>query len=488
MAGQAGNTPSEGCSEPLRLTDLPDECLVQIFGQLSIKERCRSVAPVCQHWRALCASPDLLRTVDISAWLNHDGHRHYSAALPHCMRSLFPWLHRHAAPHVQRLSLSLQAPYRRNDYDSLQDQPGLLAEEQAVMAELPQALLGLLATACAAGRLHELSLDIGNMQVHLGPWLLPAASTLRSLRVHQDCVDLAVPAAAGLHGLTALQELSLSVEAGDLLFEPGCRLPSQSLTLLELNVNNCSSDPWLPAQELSALSALHTLHLYGPFATSSFEVLAGLPSLRCLRMHDCLALPRCLSELTRLSELSVCQDLSHLRQTAAQQQQADESLPFLSEGVAELCHLTSLQLRVSDSLSISTLPADLGDSLPLLRRFAWIGKAEDEGQLPSGMAHLRAAALPSAVAERSMARLAAGARLEQLGLYDADFYSSGQPPPGERRQQLHALALRVVRQLPSLRRLELTLAGQELEYASAAAKGVAPALNLDRFCLSYWWD
>ncbi|KAL4419956.1 hypothetical protein ABPG75_007054 [Micractinium tetrahymenae] len=476
------------CNSPL-LTDLPDECLVLIFGLLSIPERCRSVPPVCRRWRTLCASPELVRTVSIEAKLSYCV---YSGTVPlrQQMHSLFLWLHTHVAPHVQRLSLNLLAPYRRADWDddSLDDEPGKLADEEAVMAELPQALVGLLGAACAAGQLRELSLEIPHVQVHLGPWLLPAAGTLRSLSLNQEYTLLEVPVAAGLHRLTKLQELALCVDEGNILFRPGCRLPSQSLTQLYLTVVNPAEFQPLPSQ-VSTLSALRALWLNGIFTTCSSDALTGLPSLRCLRMCNCWALPGCLSQLTSLRELTVSQnwELSGLQLTAAAQEAVDDSLPFLSVGVAELRRLTSLLLRVSDHLSISTLPANLGHDLPLLRRFAWSGKREDEGALPIGMTSLRSAALPSPVAQRSLAQLAAARRLELLALNDSGLYSlHGQPVPGEGRQQQHALAVQAPQQLPSLRRLELTLSRADFQNAAAAVHGLAPALVVEPFDSWQW--
>ncbi|KAL4419944.1 hypothetical protein ABPG75_007042 [Micractinium tetrahymenae] len=394
--------PRSRCSAPLRLSYLPDECLVLVFGCLSITER-----------RA-------------------------------------DW-----------------------DDDSLEDEPEKLAEEETVTAELPPGLAGFLGVACAAGHLRELSLVVGNVQVHLGPWLLPAASTLRSLHLHQDCIDLALSAAAPLHRLTALQELHLSVDSADLLIERGCRLPSQSLTLLRLGTENSGdSHPHLPPQ-VSTLSALRTLRLDGTFAPTGFEALAGLPSLRCLCMHDCLALPHCLSELASLQELSICQVrvLSFQPPQEVQRQAVADSLPFLSEGLAELRRLTSLLLDVSNTLPISTLPADLGASLPLLRRFAWRGTHEDEGALPVGLTSLRAAVLPAAVAGRSLAQLAAAPGLEHLALWDSGF----------------APVLRVVRQLPSLRRLQPSLSGPDLQHVVTAVQGLAPALVVEPFNPRQWW-
>ncbi len=73
------------------------------------------------------------------------------------------------------------------------------------------------------------------LQVHLGPWLISAARTLQTLHLRQDWEHLIVSAAAPLHRLTALRELSLAVVWGDLLVEHGCCLPAQSLTRLRLS-------------------------------------------------------------------------------------------------------------------------------------------------------------------------------------------------------------------------------------------------------------
>lgn len=87
------------------------------------------------------------------------------------------------------------------------------------------------------------------LQVHLGPWLIPATGTLQALHLKQENVDLVVSAAAPLHQLTALRELSLSAARADMLVERGCRLPARSLTRLRLSAKEPMEDlPHLPSQ------------------------------------------------------------------------------------------------------------------------------------------------------------------------------------------------------------------------------------------------
>lgn len=244
--------------------------------------------------------------------------------------------------------------------------------------------------------------------------------------------------------------------------------------------------------QISTLSVLHTLQLHSPFAAPGFEALTGLPMLRCLRMNDCWALPRCLSQLTSLQELTVSQypSMNFDRPSGFAVHAVEDSLPFLSEGIAQLCHLTSLLLHVSKCVSIATLPANLGVTLPLLRRFGRFGRPDDEGQLPGGMTSLHTARLPVPVAERSMAQLAAAPGLEELAL--CSFTCQARRRGGfvqrlKKRQQQHAVALLAVQQLPSLRRLELSLSGPALKAAMVAVQGIAPIVIEEHLEQEWQW-
>lgn len=75
-------------------------------------------------------------------------------------------------------------------------------------------------------------------------------------------------------------------------------------------------------------------------------------------MDDCWALPRCLLRLTSLRELAVCQNSELIADIGDGQLPlaVEDSLPFLSKGVAQLCHFTSLLLHVSEHLLFATLP------------------------------------------------------------------------------------------------------------------------------------
>lgn len=122
--------------------------------------RWRYAACVCRRWRALCASAQLLRDVNVCV----DFNRRYDAQprlLPY-MHSVFDWLHMHAAPHAQRLRLGFEGILGHSDDDDDDDDVGrpTLAEEKAAKALLTRALTGLLGAACASGRLQELTVEL----------------------------------------------------------------------------------------------------------------------------------------------------------------------------------------------------------------------------------------------------------------------------------------------------------------------------------------
>jgi len=128
---------------------------------------------------------------------------------------------------------------------------------------------------------------LNRLQVRLGAWLLPVSSTLRSLKVSYGAADVAVPAGAPLHCLTALQELVLSAhDGGELLFHPSCRPPTQPLTKLDLDFI-CTENPQpLPSQ------ARHPAKMYS-VAVSELWMPSGAyltweSHLLCVPVHVCV--------------------------------------------------------------------------------------------------------------------------------------------------------------------------------------------------------
>lgn len=337
------------------------------------------------------------------------------------------------------------------------------------------------------------------MQVLLGPWLLPAASTLHKLCIHQDTGDIVIPEAAVLQRLTALQDLELCITdfIGIVRFEPRCRLPSQSLTSLRLGTNAYDAGAiialpplvrmpeggWgvkaallarLPSQvlwhlalmasrfshsnsaQLSELSALQRLQLDGIMDGASCDVLANLPALRCLVLNNCWAPPPCLPKLTALRALSI----SHAYVLNMREEEEDAHSEEEEQAIADTCafleqgwahpQLTALCLHLTRDLSITALPTDLGARLPALQAFAWVTEASDAsygGQLPAGLTRVRKLALPVPVAVRSAAQLAAASSLVSLLLYNERLVA---PVQGE-----VAAVAELLQRLPSLRLLGL---------------------------------
>jgi len=81
------------------------------------------------------------------------------------MDSLFEWLHRHVAPHLQQLDLNLVAPYEHGEAQAAAMDPQRLEEEVEVTEALPECLVALLSAVCGAGQLRDLHLYLVNMQV-----------------------------------------------------------------------------------------------------------------------------------------------------------------------------------------------------------------------------------------------------------------------------------------------------------------------------------
>lgn len=216
--------------------------------------------------------------------------------------------------------------------------------------------------------------------------------------------------------------------------------------------------------QLSELRELQRLELHGIYKAASCDVLARPPSLRCLRLQHCWAPPPSLSKLTALTALAIRQELIvHVFEDIPEEgfmaewnqdklQALADTRAFLASGCTQLRHLAALHLHfTADTLPITALPANLGACLPTLQRFAWTGSSE--GLLPAGLTGLQQLVLPEALAQRSVAQLAAAAGLECLALCYPRL--SSPEAQGEALHHQAAFAARLLPQLPSLRRLQL---------------------------------
>ncbi len=108
---------------------------------------------MCKRWHGVVTTdPRLLQSLDVELSCDTDGH----------LRSLLRFLSA-AAPHVQQLSLFLEAPPHNSEPKAHQ----LAAELQARLGRCTQ--------------LECLSLRLGGVPCTLGPWLAPLAGSLRRL-------------------------------------------------------------------------------------------------------------------------------------------------------------------------------------------------------------------------------------------------------------------------------------------------------------------
>lgn len=180
--------------------------------------RHRSLPLVSRRCWQLLRTPQLLHTVQVSISGSND-----ETAMPR-LRSLAQFLLKHGAGRVLRLQLDL----------------GSCGEAEHSAAEC-QVLAACAATACSG--LQELEIEC-QPTVTLSSWLLPLASSLRSLSTG---VGTSTTLAGPLQFLTALQELELGLASESVRLEADACLPA-SITRLALGNGYDSNVERMPPQ------------------------------------------------------------------------------------------------------------------------------------------------------------------------------------------------------------------------------------------------